>query len=435
MISASNLVLYFNILLVSTCIEYDGEVLEPDNGLCGVHIERDAVDKHANKMISRSSFLADAKDDIRMMRNDVGSQEMFETLVPLLIQHWTSKGESVFAIAFSSEYFKSPYNKWNVNSFSEVYANPIENQPIESSHRNDKRDNFGAGARNKVSLSEYATRSIFRMLDDYALSHSGRSISLEPEAISTHYPKEMLNNAKILLEHIVDNRVAQTGKQNSQTRTTSVAKKDVITSNFYHIVPGSTLVTGKSKSLVGYIVFNSKDSCVQDYGPGKGVSKEIALQYIDCVLNGRFHKSLHSWDAKKLFVRSYHLLSYKILHIDTIAVYEYHCRCKTYRGQGECDHQAASEHILATFDVHAQVHQIKSGTVRGRPKKSASVKYAAPQHVVGSIDLATLHARDYEKLVREPIVQFFDKPFSKLPFVGTVTGTTINNTIHYYFQT
>ena len=416
------------VIILSNCffIEYDGDVIQSDNGMCGVHIERTAVDKHIKKMINRSSFEADAKDDVRMMRNDVGSQEMFNALVPFVIEHWTSKGESAFALAFSIEYFKRPYNKWNVNSFPSVYANPIENQTVESSHRTDKRDRFGAGSRNKVCLSEYVTRSIPRMLVDNTHSHSGRSISLEPQALSTHYPTAMLNNAKILLEHIVDDRVVTGSKAPSK----GALKKTIHASNYFHLLPGSTLETGKPKSRVGYIVFNSEDNCVQDYGPGKGVSKEIALQYIDCVLNGRFHKNYKTWDEKKSFVRRYHLLFYEILHIDGVAVYELHCGCKTHRGQGECDHHAASEHILQIFDVHVQVNQIKSGSVRGRPRKSASVEYSGKKDVAGSTDLTSLHAQDYQKLVRECIVQFFEKPYSTLPFVGIVTGTKIVIIIH-----
>jgi hypothetical protein len=230
----------------------------------------------------------------------------------------------------------------------------------------------------------------------------------------------MLDKAQILLEHIIDSRVSNSGKSSSNKST---AKKPIFAGNHFHLLPGSTLQTGKPKSLVGYIVFNSKGNTVQDYGPGKAVSKEIALLYIDCVLNGRFHKDYKTWDEKKKFVRGYHLLSYEVLHMEGVAVYELRCRCKTYRGQGECDHHAAGEHILEIFNVHVQVNQIKSGNVRGRPKKSASVGYAAVKHVAGGIDLATLHAADYQKLVREPIVQFFEKPFSKLPFVGIVTGT------------
>jgi hypothetical protein len=231
----------------------------------------------------------------------------------------------------------------------------------------------------------------------------------------------MLNDAKILLEHIEDDRVVASSR--ASAKATVSIKKKMFASNFFHLLPGSTLESAKPKTREGFIVFNSKDNCVQDYGPGKGVSKEIALQYIDCVLNGRFHKNYRTWDEKKSFVRSYHLLSYVTMHMDGVAVYEYNCRCKTHRGQAECDHQAAGEHILDTFDVHVQVQQIKSGNVRGRPRKSASVKYAAQKDVAGYPETATLHVRDYEKLVREPIVQFFHKPYSKLPFVGIVTGT------------
>ena len=255
------------------------------------------------------------------------------------------------------------------------------------------------------------------LLQTYTRSHSGRSITLEPQGISTGYPNQMLNNAKILIEQVVDARVVMDSKGVPK----ATLKKTVHASNFLHLLPNSTILPGTPKSTDGYIVFNSNNQCVQDYGPGKGISREVALQYIDCVLNGRFPRNM-DYENKKLFVRSYHLLSYKVLRVNGVPVFEYCCRCKVHRGQGECEHEIAGAHILGTFDVYAQVQQIQSGSVRGRPRKNVSVGYAARKVVDSSIVVTSLHAVDYEKIVNEKIVQFFARPFSKQPFVGTITG-------------
>jgi hypothetical protein len=170
---------------------------------------------------------------------------------------------------------------------------------------------------------------------------------------------------------------------------------------------------------VGYVVFNTASNLVQDKGPGFNVSKEIGLQYIDCVLHGRFPNST-TYEEKKVFTRRFILLSYTVLHVDGVSVYEYLCRCKCHRKDGECDHEASTSHLLKTFDVLAQVHKITSGSVRGRPRLSSVVGFAAIKDK--ATDLSSLHKGDYEKLVREQIVQFYNLPFSQLPFIGTVIG-------------
>jgi hypothetical protein len=132
---------------------------------------------------------------------------------------------------------------------------------------------------------------------------------------------------------------------------------------------------------------------------------------------------MSDYESKKLFVRGYHLLTYKVLHIDNLLVYEHSCLCKVHRGQGECEHEAAGSNIINTFDVDAQVQQIQRGCVRGRPRKIPSVGYAARKIVDSNTDsTSSLHTSDYEKLVHEKIVQFFNKPFSAKPFVGSIQG-------------
>lgn len=419
------------LLLLSLYIECDGDVFTSDTGLCGVHIERTGVDAHGGKIVS-STFKEEAKDDIRMLRNNVGSQDMFLSLINDVMEHWISKGESAFAEGFAKEYFAENYNNWNINSFPDVYANPIENNTVESSHKRDKINRFGAGSRTKVSLSEYVTRSIPEMLKEHTRSHSGRPISVDTQDISTGYPSSMLINAQRLLQETVDHSVTSKNqvalKQSSSSSQSVVAKKEVYAHNYYHFQKGTKLLSGSAKSEVGYIVFNTGDNLVQDKGLGRNVTKHDGLQYIDCVLHGRFPKDT-DYEQKKKFVRRFVLLSYDVLHVDTKAVYEYSCRCKVGRGQGECEHEAAASHMLRTFDVLAQVHQISRGTVRGRPRLSSIVGYAAVKSSETTIDVTTLHSADYERLVLEKIIQFYNKPFSAEPFIGTVQGTRLQTNV------
>ena len=89
-------------------LEYNDEALQSESALCGVHIERTSVDKHSKQTVL-STFVDDAKDDIRMLRNDVGSQAMFNLLTILVQEEWTR--EIVCANSFSKKYFVSLYQK------------------------------------------------------------------------------------------------------------------------------------------------------------------------------------------------------------------------------------------------------------------------------------------------------------------------------------
>ena len=68
----------------------------------------------------------------------------------------------------------------------------------------------------------------------------------------------------------------------------------------------------------------------------------------------------------------------------------------------------------------------------GRPKLSSVVGYQAIKESEANLDVTTLHAKDYDKLLREEMVQFYNKPFSAQPFVGIVVGKMVNiNPFHF----
>jgi len=197
--------------------------------------------------------------------------------------------------------------------------------------------------------------------------------------------------------------------------------RPVYVSNYEHVRIGSTILQGQAKSTTGYIVFNSHTQFVQHYGPGNNVTREIALKVIDSVVYGRYPKGM-KYDAIKAFVQGFHLLEYEVLHITGTAVYNYKCRCKGGRSEGECSHEAAGEEINKTFSVSQQLEKITSGRVRGRPRLSDVAGYRACKQVETPASLSKVEG-DFGKLVNELIVQFFHLPYSQKPFVGKVTGT------------
>lgn len=402
-------------------IEVEGKIIESKIGLCGVHIERTVVEDHKDKIVN-TSFIEIAKEDVSILRNCVGSQCQFRAFAQIMLTEWKRVGETVFALYLEREYLTPPYDMWSCNSFPKAIATPIENQIVEASHRTDKRDNLGAGAKKKVTLSSFCIVSLPELLKNYTASHSGRPISLKAEAMKTGYPDEILKKAKLLLEEVVDDRVMQSSSKSSQTQTRkSPSQKPVYVSNFEHVPIGSTIVQNQPKSTKGYIVFNTHTRFVQTYGAANNVTRSIALQVIDSVVSGRFPRGM-SYNDIKIFVQSYNLLEYEVMHIDGIAVYNYKCRCKGGRSEGECSHEAAGEEINKTFSISDNLELIAGGKVSGRPKLTKIVNYKPhrPEEKAASVEK---EEQDFRKWVLEPIVQFFTSPYSEKPFVGKVTGT------------
>ena len=152
------------------------------------------------------------------------------------------------------------------------------------------------------------------------------------------------------------------------------SKTPVYVSNFEHVPIGSTIVQNQPKSTKGYIVFNTHTRFVQTYGAANNVTRSIALQVIDSVVSGRFPRGM-SYNDIKIFVQSYNLLEYEVLHIDGTAVYNYMCRCKGGRNEGECSHEAAAEEINKTFSISDNLELIAGGKVSGRSKLTKIVSY------------------------------------------------------------
>ena len=85
------------------------------NGITTVYLPRTNRNthklQHIHQLLREQQFdhhAKIAKEDIRMMRNDVGSQVMFNALVTIVREEWSRRGETAFAEGFSKEYFVEP---------------------------------------------------------------------------------------------------------------------------------------------------------------------------------------------------------------------------------------------------------------------------------------------------------------------------------------
>jgi hypothetical protein len=72
------------------------------------------------------------------------SAGQFIAMGVLMLADWHERGENLLAEWFRTEYLTPPYNTWHVSASGIPGADP-QQQPIESYHRNDKRNCFGAG--------------------------------------------------------------------------------------------------------------------------------------------------------------------------------------------------------------------------------------------------------------------------------------------------
>lgn len=355
-------------------------------------------------------FAEQAKKDLKMLRNDVASQQQFETMATSVIQNWIDEGETQFATSIRKEYMTPPFNKWSVNSFILYRCMPIANQIVESGWRTSKRINWGAGFRNMVGVSEFATFFIFVMLKNLTEKYSGRSITVEATPISTSFPTHSLHKCQKLLVTIED-----TTSRNSNS---SSQKKLPVLTNYYEIKSGTTL-KGTLRTTKGYFVFNSSKNLVQDAGPRCTVTRKIALTYLHSALTGEFPTS-YTYQQKKDLIQGYHAISYEVLHRNNIAVYEFNCDCVSGRHEGECGHEAAAQVLLKIFDVARELQEIDRGNVKGRPRKIVPVGYRATRPEESLVE--SFNERDATNFIGEPVIQFFELPHNQKAFVGKITG-------------
>jgi hypothetical protein len=191
--------LYLQLLLLSAFIG----ALETDFGICGVHIEREVIQHYLPKFVD-TAYVATAKSHVSLLRNDTGSQIQMNEFAKHMLIEWRRVGENEVAKTFEQEYCTPPYNRWGVNSFPEVRGNPPENQPMESEHRSQKRNNFGVGHRVRTRLSFFITQQIYVLLGNKEETHANRSIDCHSSTLETGWPREMLLKAKELLHTMSD---------------------------------------------------------------------------------------------------------------------------------------------------------------------------------------------------------------------------------------
>jgi hypothetical protein len=134
-----------NYALVSHNIYSNGRQVTPNlleyPILCWPHISRTALQNNRDKLIS-SSYFKQAHDDIEMLHLS-RSQKQFEALGVLMLQQWRIDKCDDLADWFEATYLTEPYNHWSVTSSGIPGVMPNQN-PIESFHRDIKRDYYGA---------------------------------------------------------------------------------------------------------------------------------------------------------------------------------------------------------------------------------------------------------------------------------------------------
>lgn len=177
--------------------------LEVEVGLCGVHIERQVIQHYSSKF-KNSSYLDTAKYHVSLMRNCTGSQVQMVEFGRHMLTEWRYEGEMDVAKTFEQEYCTHPYHCWGVNSFPDVKGNPIDNNPMESEHRRQKRNNFGVGSRVRTRLSFFVLNQVPMLLSKKGKTHANRPIDCKSTPHDTRWPRAILLKAKELVQTMKD---------------------------------------------------------------------------------------------------------------------------------------------------------------------------------------------------------------------------------------
>jgi hypothetical protein len=100
-----------------------------------------------------SSYFEQARHDIEHL-HFARSQKQFVALGVLMLNRWRMDKLNDLANWFEATYLTEPYNHWSVTSSGIPGVMPNQN-PIESFHRDIKRDYFGAeGKQNALCMSD-----------------------------------------------------------------------------------------------------------------------------------------------------------------------------------------------------------------------------------------------------------------------------------------
>ena len=118
--------------------------------LCYPHIRLNALQKKRDKFLNRS-FFDEAIKDLTSL-HFARSAAQFDVMGKIMLMHWRQKGETDLSAWFETEYLTAPYNRWSVTASGIPGADP-QQQPIESSHRDAKRDCYGAGRKYIITAS------------------------------------------------------------------------------------------------------------------------------------------------------------------------------------------------------------------------------------------------------------------------------------------
>jgi hypothetical protein len=133
--------IYFNFKFVMHDHDTDHAIL------CWPHIKRNALIQNRHKIFS-SNYFEKAQDDISQLHL-ARSQRQFVSLASLMLHQWRADRENELADWFEATYLIEPFNRWSVTSSGIPGVSPNQN-PIESFHREQKREQFGQEGKNNV---------------------------------------------------------------------------------------------------------------------------------------------------------------------------------------------------------------------------------------------------------------------------------------------
>lgn len=169
-----------------------GEVL-----LCWPHISRTAMAKTGKAKLMDKNFEEHASQDINDL-HESRSQLQMDALSELMLEDWVKKGESALATWFDVEYCTYPFTRWGANSSEIIGTTPNQN-PIESYHRNEKRDFYGQGygASTHVSIGEFITDIVPKKLLHLGQTLCGPIFSRRKE--TDVYKRELILKARDIM--------------------------------------------------------------------------------------------------------------------------------------------------------------------------------------------------------------------------------------------
>ena len=272
------------------------------------------------------------------------SVAQFDAMGVIMLLDWRLCGESRLAEWFEREYLTKPYNRWNVSASGVPGADP-QQQPIESSHRDAKRDRYGQGPGVKVTIGVFCHESIGKQLRDASANAGQEPITLVAGGTVS---REVYLRAKEMV-------YVETGF-----------------SNFFKVSKIFKLGRIGVVGVDGYI-FNSSNHLWQSDKENK-VTAEMCRVFLKSVIYGRF-KDQTTWLEAQRIASQLHFVRMP-------SPGTYMCDCKAFWHGAECSHVEAAKHLKGDINILHELRKIVQGKRVGRPNAAEKEAINLSTHVV-----------------------------------------------------